>query len=231
MEGDPVLMAYNSNSRRSKTMMLAILGVLCALAYVVLLFVRIPAVMFLKYEPKDVIITIAGFLFGPLASIAVSVVVSLIEMVTISDTQIIGFVMNVLSSVSFAGTAAVIYKHKRTLGGAVAGLAVGTIAMVIIMLLWNYLITPLYMHVPRSDVAGMLFPVFLPFNLVKGLLNAAITLLIYKPVVRGLTRAHLIESNHSGTRPSKGSVIAVILVSLFIIATGTLVILAWQGII
>ena len=224
-------MAYNSKNRESKTKTLIILGMLAALAYVVLLFIRIPAVLFLKYEPKDVIITIGGFLFGPLASLAISLVVSLIEMFTISDTAIIGFLMNVLSTASFSCTAALIYKSRRKLSGAVIGLVAGTLAMTAVMLLWNWLITPLYMHVERSVVSGMLFTTFLPFNLVKGALNSAITLLIYKPVVRGLTKAHLIEASHTITKPKVGSVIATIIVSVFIIVTGVLVILAWQGII
>ena len=58
------------------------------------------------------ILTIGGFLLGPLASAAMSVVVSFVEMFTVSDTGIIGFVMNVLSSCSFACTAAVIYKKS-----------------------------------------------------------------------------------------------------------------------
>ena len=43
------------------------IGMLCAIALVVVTFIRIPVVMFLKYEPKDVIITIGGFMLGPMA--------------------------------------------------------------------------------------------------------------------------------------------------------------------
>lgn len=45
------------------------------------------------------------------------------------------------------------------------------------MLFWNYLIAPLYMGYSREAVAGLLLPAFLPFNLIKGCLNAAGTLL------------------------------------------------------
>jgi riboflavin transporter FmnP len=67
--------------------------------------VRIPVVLFLKYEPKDVVITIGGFLLGPMASLIISALVSLIEMFTISDTGPIGCLMNLLSTCSFACTA------------------------------------------------------------------------------------------------------------------------------
>ena len=88
------------------TKKLTILAMLSALAFLAVFLIRIPAVAFLSYEPKDVIFAIGGFMFGPLSVAAMSAIVSLIEMVTISSTGIIGCVMNILSSCSFACTAA-----------------------------------------------------------------------------------------------------------------------------
>ena len=211
------------------TKQLAMIGMLCALAYIVVALIRIPVVSFLKYEPKDVIVVMGGFMFGPLASFAISAIVSLVEMVTISDTGIIGCVMNLISTCAFACTAAFIYKKKRTLPGAVIGLGVGVAVMTVIMLLWNYLITPLYMGYPRDAVAAMLVPVFLPFNLLKGGLNAGITLLIYKPVVRALRRAHLLESDEAVVHGRFNA--GMMLIALALIATCVLAVLALQGII
>ena len=182
-----------NNIRKTRTRKLALLGMFSALAFVVMMVGRVPIVMWLKYDPKDVVIAFAGLLFGPVSSLAVSLVVSAVEMVTVSDTGIIGFVMNVLSTCSFVCTAAFVYSRRRTLGGAVLGLVSGVLLMTAAMLLWNYLITPLYMNQPREQVAPLLIPMFLPFNLFKGSLNAALTLLLYKPVVRALRRAKLIE--------------------------------------
>ena len=95
------------------------LAMLAAISYLIVNLVRIPVVLFLKYEPKDVIITIGGFLFGPMASFIISFVVSLLEMVTISSTGPVGGLMNALSSCSFALVASLIYNKKRTLGGAI----------------------------------------------------------------------------------------------------------------
>ena len=172
---------------------LTVLAMLCALAYAAVAAVRIPItpVEFLKYEPKDVVISIGGFLYGTLASAVIALIVSLIEMVTISSTGWIGLLMNVLSSAAFACVAALIYQKKRTLRGAVVGLLSGVVLMTIVMILWNYLITPIYMGYPRAAVAAMLPTVFLPFNLLKGGLNAALTMLVYKPVVNALRKAHL----------------------------------------
>ena len=166
--------------KHEKTRRLAVTAMLCALAYAAVAVARIPItpVEFLKYEPKDVIIAIGGFLYGPLAALSISVIVSLIEMLTISSTGWIGFAMNVLSSVAFSGIAALVYRKKRTLGGAVLGLCLGVVCMAGTMVLWNYLITPLYMGTSRADVAAMLLPIILPFNLLKGCLNGALTALL-----------------------------------------------------
>lgn len=173
---------------------LVVLAMLSAVAYLMVSLIRVPVVLFLSYEPKDVIITIGGFLLGPLASFAISLIVSILEMVTFSQTGPIGALMNLLSSCSFACTAAFIYKKRRTLSGAVLSLLCGSLVMVAAMLLWNYLITPLYMGVSRDQVVGLLLPAFLPFNALKAGLNTAFTLCLYKPLVTALRKTGLISS-------------------------------------
>ena len=85
-----------------KTKQLTTIGTLCALAYAATVFGRVPLILFLKYDPKDIIITLGGFVFGPLASLSMAVLVSLAEMLTVSENGILGFLMNVISSCSFA---------------------------------------------------------------------------------------------------------------------------------
>lgn len=189
--------------KNTQTKKLAVLAMLSALAFIMVALIRIPAVLFLKYEPKDVVITVGGFLYGPISALCISAVVSLIEMFTISNTGWIGFVMNVLSSAAFACTAATIYKKKHTLSGAVIGLIIGTISMTAVMVLWNYALTPIYMKTPRAAVAEMLLPVFLPFNLIKGSLNAAITALLFRPLVVSLRKANLFPQSKSQMQPKK----------------------------
>lgn len=180
---------------------LIILAMLAAIAYLLVVVVRIPVILFLKYEPKDVAITIGGFLLGPLATVVISLVVSLLEMVTVSETGLIGCVMNFISTCSFACTAAIIYKKKHTLAGAVIGLLAGSVVMICVMLLWNWLITPLYMGGTREAVAAMLLPVFLPFNALKAGLNSALVLCLYKPLTAALRKAKLLpQTNGAGVK-------------------------------
>lgn len=177
------------NSKKTKE--LTTTGMLCALAYAAAVFGRIPLVLFLKYDSKDVIIVLGGLLFGPITSLVITVIVSVIQMVTVSGTGILGCIMNILSSCAFACTAAYFYKKKRSFLGAAFGLVCGWGCQVVVMTLWNYLIAPIYMGYPREEIVALLFSAFIPFNLIKGGLNAALTILFYKPVMTVLRRLHL----------------------------------------
>ena len=188
---------------------------------------RVPLVLFLKYDPKDVVIAVGGLIFGPLASLSIALIVAFLEMFTVSENGIWGFLMNVISSCSFACTAAFIYKKKHKLSGAIIGLLCGWGCMVIVMLMWNYLITPFYMGYPREAVAELLLPAFLPFNLIKGGLNAAIAMLFYKPIVSALRHSHLLANEAPAVKTRIN--IGVILVSLLTIATCVLFILSFNG--
>ena len=212
----------------SKTKKLTTVAMLCAITYVVMAVGRIPIVLFLKYDPSDVIVTLGGFIWGPMTSCIVSVVVAVIEMITVSETGILGCIMNIVQTLSFACTAAVIYKKKHTLSGAVIGLVSGWIISVFVMLPWNYLVTPLYMGYSREVVAEMLLPVFLPFNLLKGGLNASITFLLYKPVITALRKSGYVSSVENVTRRKH---IGLILLAFLIIITCVLFILSMNEII
>ena len=214
---------------------LAMLGMLCALAYVLMVVGRFPIIsvpgLVLKYDPKDVIIALGGFLFGPLSAAAISLVVSFVEMFTVSETGWIGFAMNMLSTCAFVCTAAVIYKKKPTITRAAAGLAAGALLTTAVMLLWNYFLTPIFVGAPREAVAGMLIPVFLPFNLIKSGLNAAIAMLIYKPVTAALRKQRLLPPSEN-TETAKGKFkIGVMLLSCLVVITCVVFILVLRGII
>lgn len=209
------------------------MAMLTAIAYVVMYVSKLlPQVFgFLQLDLKDTAICIGGFVFGPLAAAIISIVVALVEMFTVSDTGIIGCVMNILATASFCCTAAFVYKRFHTKKGAVAGLALGVLVLTAVMLLWNYLITPLYMpNFTRADIAKLLPTVFLPFNLLKGVLNTLVIILLYKPVVTALRKAHLIPESQSGVEGQKLNAGFLLFVS-FLLATLVAVTLVLMGII
>lgn len=213
---------------KSKTQKITTIAMLCAIAYIVTAVGRIPVILFLKYDPSDVIVTLGGLIWGPMTSLTVSVIVAVTEMMTISDTGIIGCVMNIVSTCSFACTASAVYKKKRTLSGAVTGLVSGYAVMTTVMMIWNYSVTPLYMGYPREAVAELLLPAFLPYNLLKGGLNAGITFLLYKPVVTALRKSGYLSPSN-GNMKSRSRVPA--LLACAVILTCILFLLSLNGII
>ena len=224
-----------NSGRKFDVKMFVVLAMLSAVAYILASLIRIPlvpAVGFLGYEPKDVVLVIAGFIYGPVAPLVMAVVISLLEGVTTSVLGPVGIPMNFIASVSFACTASFIYKKRKTIAGAGIGLGVGVIVTTVVMLLWNYALTPILMGMPRAAVVQLLVPGFLPFNIIKGALNASIALLLYKPVRKALGRSGLlpVSGDSKAARASKVSV-GVILVALFVILTCAFVVLSWQGVI
>ena len=212
---------------------LTALGVFAALAYVVH-FIYIP-VGFLNLDFKDVIMTVAGMYFGPVSGVAVAILVPFLEFPT-SKTEIYGLIMNLISSVTFVGVASLIYKFKRTMTGAIVSLSAAVLSMVAVMMMANLFVTPLYMEgASQADVINMIPTVLLPFNAIKAILNAALTLCLYKPMTSllkkaGVTKgfAPLTETEQSQTG-SKVRSILVFVIGGLIAAISLVIIFAVLG--
>lgn len=206
-----------------RTKILVLCAVFTAMSYAVTSACRIiPNVGgFLSFDFKDAVICIGAFLIGPVAGIVITIVSSFLEMVTYSTTGPYGFFMNVVATCAFFAPAAFFYQKKRTQKSAILGLICGTAALTATMLLWNYILTPLYFGLPRAQVVAMLPTLILPFNLVKGALNSVITLLTYKPIVRALRRANLApEASGEASEKSIGFYLTVLFLAATLIFMG-----------
>lgn len=217
---------YQKRTSTDKIKKIAATATFCALAYACMYFIKIP-VGFLTLDVKDSLIILCALLFGPVYGLAIAVVVPFLELITISGTGVYGFIMNVLSSVTFSLTASLIYRYKKSMMGAIVGLCSGVFAVTSVMMLANLFITPYYIGGSVADVAAMIPKILLPFNLVKAILNAAIVLLLYKPLSKVLKRIGFLSASaklqSTETRGRLRSIvitvvaIAVILASLAII--------------
>jgi len=218
--------------RMFTTRKLVILAMISAIAFILTTppfrFPLVPAVSFLRFDAKDVVIVIGGFMFGPVAALVVVIVVALVQMFTISDTGIIGFLMNVISGVAFCGTASLIYSKWRTMRGAVFGLITAVLLTTCVMLMWNYLVTPWFMGVSREVVVRMLIPGFLPFNLINYSINAALILLIYKSVRAAMIAARIMPQPEDNEKMRLFSPISLV-VGGFLLLTCVLWVAALQG--
>jgi len=148
--------------------------------------------MFLSFDVKDAVVTLAGLLFGPIYSLSISVVVALLEFITMGETGFWGLLMDILSTATFSTVCALIYKYKKNIWGAMTGLVSSVFAMTAVMLIFNIFITPIYMKVDRSTVIALLPTLFLPFNVVKGIMNAAIVMILYKPISRAVKASRVL---------------------------------------
>lgn len=204
-------------SRKNNLKKISVVAMLCALAYLCMFLFKFK-ISFLTFDFKDAFLAITAFLYGPLYASSSAVLVAFLEFISVSDTGIYGFLMNAISSVAFAGVCGLIYKYKRTFFGAVFGAVAAVVVMTGVMLVANYFITPYYMGASRSDVAAMIPSLLLPFNLIKGTMNMAITLILYKPITNALKKAKLLPKNNTQISKTKSFVLTVISVIVAVVA-------------
>lgn len=228
----------NSNKRTQNLKKTTAIAMFAALAYICVVIIRIPNIGgFLTLDFKDVIITIGAMFFGPIAAVVLAVLVPLLEFLTVSGTGVYGLIMNFISSFTFAFVASVIYKYKKNLVGAIIGLLSAVLSVTAIMMLANLWITPYYTGMPTAAVAALIPKLLLPFNLTKAILNAALTMMLYKPLTNILKKTRLYiapkekENNiQKDKRTAKIRSILIFAISLVIVIVAVCVILVvWNG--
>ena len=122
----------------------------------------------------------------------------------------IGDIFDFVTSAVLTLTVSLIYKKDHTKKGAVIGSVIGTIVFAGISLPLNYFIVyPIYAKAFGGMEAimsayqkilpsvGNIFSALcifnLPFTLIKGILCAAVTIIIYKPLITALRKAHIAD--------------------------------------
>ncbi len=168
-----------------KLVFMSLLAAVSVLLVYLIHFPIIPGLSFLEYDPADIAILIGTFLFGTGSGLLLTLVVSVLQGLTVSaQSGWIGILMHIIATGSMVLVAGAIYNKNRTLKRAVVALVAGTLTMTVVMAAWNVLITPLYMGVTRNEVISMLMTGFVPFNLAKAGINSVVTFLVYKPISR-----------------------------------------------
>ena len=195
-----------TTNQKNKIYLEKIIGIsiFSALAVIIAFVCNIipPVAGFLSLDVKDAVITIAAFIYGPISGVIIAFLAAFIEFLTFSTTAWYGLIMNFASSAVFALTASLIYKKIRTVNGAIISLVAAVVATTGVMLLLNNFVTPIYLHkfvglpenVAVNTVIDLLPKVLLPFNFAKSLLNASITVMLYKPVLAALSKSGIIKT-------------------------------------
>ena len=141
-------------------------------------FPLIPDVNYLKYDPSGIVCLIAGFAYGPFAA----AIVSVLGFAPHFFTNPFGAIMAILVSMGASVSAAIVYKKIRTKEGAIISLVVGSVVAIALAIVGNLIITPLYAHISVEQVAALIVPALLPFNVIKLAIHCVVTMLVYKPV-------------------------------------------------
>lgn len=176
-----------NNSNVWSTRQLVTMALMCAIGTLLsfIEFPLLPGVTWLKFDASNMPAMVAGFAYGPAGGVAVGIVTAIIHGLLMADFT--GALMNILVVTCFVLPAALIYKKKRTYKFAIIGLAFSIIAGVIGSIIGNLLLTPSWLGVPFDAVVALIIPVLIPFNLLKGLLNSVITLIVYKSISNIIT--------------------------------------------
>ncbi|MDR0406178.1 MAG: ECF transporter S component [Clostridiales bacterium] len=183
----------------SKTKKITVTAVMAAMA-TVLMFLEMPLPLFpffLKLDVSDLPAVICAFAIGPGWGAAVELLKNLIHMLS-TQTGFAGEAANFVVGACFVIPAGLIYRKKHTKKGALAGLAAGTLCMAAAGIAANFLIIlPIYSQLMPidaivrktaevnsliTDKTSLVLYGITPFNLIKGVIISAVTLLIYKPV-------------------------------------------------
>lgn len=175
------------NTNAWSTRQLVTMALLCAIG-VLLSFIEfplIPGVTWLKYDASAMPAMVCGFAFGAGSGLAVGIAGAIIHGLLMADFS--GAVMNILVVIGFVLPAALIYRTGRTLPRAIVGLVASVVAAIIMAIIGNLVITPGWLGVPVDAVVAMIIPILVPFNLLKALINAVLTLAVYKSISNLIT--------------------------------------------
>lgn len=192
----------NKVNSKSNVKVMSRIGMLSAIAFV-LMFFQLPLTFivpsFIKLDISDIPAMVGGFTMGPVAAIIISAIKNILHiLIKGTSTGGIGELSNFTIAALLTGTASFIYQRNKNVKGAIIGMLIGTIVMTIGATISNYfIIFPLYANfMPMEAIinAGrainsnintlwdMMLYCLVPFNLLKGLLVSAVTMLIYKKI-------------------------------------------------
>lgn len=187
-----------SKSTTRDLVRIAVLGAISFLLMKIKFPIAFVAPPFMTVDISDVPALVAGFAMGPGFGVLVQFLKNLLDLPT-TMTAGVGNLSNFIVGSTFVVVSSLIYRKNKDMKNALIGLAVGVLAMSALAMASNYFVVfPLYatVMIPMETLIGMgqaIFPAIdslgkmmilsvLPFNLIKGTINALVTLIIYKRV-------------------------------------------------
>lgn len=152
---------------------------------------------FIKLDFSELPAIIASFAYGPLYGILVCLIKNLLHLFVTTSAGV-GEVSNFILGAVFVGVAGFVYSKNKNRKTALVGSLIGAFIMAVISIFTNYIVVyPAFSVIyglPMKAILGMykaILPVAdnlfkalvifnLPFNFVKGVIDAAICFAVYK---------------------------------------------------
>lgn len=175
------------NRNKWTTKQLVVMALMCAIA-ILLSFIEFPifpAASFLKLDIALVPSTVVGFAYGAGPGLLVGIVCAVAHAAITGNW--VGCIMSAIVAIVFIVPSAAIYKRNHTLKGAIIGLVVGTVCLIVGVSAANLVIDPLFYGMPFEAVAALVVPAIVPFNVIKGIVVSALTALVYKSISNLIT--------------------------------------------
>lgn len=180
---------------------MTVTAMLSAIAFVLMFLDTAVPIMpsFIKLDLSELPALMAAFALGPVWGVIVCLIKNLLHLL-MTTTGGVGELSNFILGAAFVLPAGLIYHHKKTKKNAIIGALVGSVIMGAISFPSNYFIVyPVYYNfMPKEvivaayqalvpfatidSIAKCLLFFNVPFTIVKGLLSAIITILIYQPL-------------------------------------------------
>lgn len=161
---------------------LALIAVFTALAYGIsfLEFPIFPAVSFLKLDFSFAIMLIASYMLGAFSGEVIVVVFTLLKL-PLSQTGMVGDLANFVMAQFFVVLPSIIYYYRRKFSVVAFSLVGATAIISALSLVTNrYMLLPMYMGSGAEEFFMQVWYYIVLFNVIKGVSNGIITILLYK---------------------------------------------------
>ena len=194
------MMRKVDSSKFNVAKFISVIGIMSALGFVLMLLeFPLPFIIpgFIKFDFSELPALICSFAYGPLSGILVCLVKNVLHL-PFTSSACVGELSNFILGAIFVGVAGLIYKRSKSRKTALIGTVVGAVTMTLISVVTNYfvvypafsviyglpmdLIIGMYKGIlPTADTLFKALVIFnLPFNFVKGMVDAGICFLVYK---------------------------------------------------
>ena len=173
---------------------------------------------FLKFDLSEIPVLIGTFALGPVWGVVIELIKNLIHLPA-SGTMGVGELSNFLTGSIFVLTAGLIYRKVRTKKGAAVSMIIATVVLAAASVPVNYFINlPFYAKVFNfpleaiiatsakvnplvKDTVSLLLAVFVPFNLLKGIVVSIVTFFVYKPISKLINKTY--DETHVKAKTAK----------------------------